>query len=160
MWTQYGKWLSHMIITLLYSHIFTSIGNFSPSTVCSDPGPPSLPQCRCSWTALYSAAMFPPLILILEGKSSWTGKRLLHLKECQHFAASSGLSTVGIVHLVTISQSLCQADLTSFIVIFLTNLSQLKPQLWQRRTTVTRVYEATMKSFFIANEVKRSETFI
>lgn len=50
----------------------TSIGNCSPSIRCSDPGPPCLPQCRWSWSALYVTGRFPPLIFIWEGKSSWT----------------------------------------------------------------------------------------
>lgn len=46
--------------------------------MCSDPGPPSLPQCRCSWSVLYCADRFPSSILILDGKSSWTRKKKNH----------------------------------------------------------------------------------
>lgn len=55
--------------------LHTSMGYCSPSIVCSDPGPPFLPQCRWSCSALYVAGRFPPLSFILSGKSIWTRKR-------------------------------------------------------------------------------------
>lgn len=56
----FSKMHMKQICVLFYVVVHTSIGYCSPSTVCSDPGPPSVPQWRWSWTALYVSPRFPP----------------------------------------------------------------------------------------------------
>lgn len=59
-----------------YSYIwwsFTSMGYCSPSMVCSEPGAPSLPQCRCNCTALYVDDRSPPEMVLVIGILTWTG---------------------------------------------------------------------------------------
>ena len=58
--------------------------NLSPSTVCSDPWPDWLPQCRWNWLRMYLSVRGPPDILAAYDSSTanWTARILDQL--CHH----------------------------------------------------------------------------